>query len=87
MVLAHCTSSEHALSAYKVSTKSIHWFSSYAPDRKCGRKDGRTDGRKDGETTKRKPIVPLPVVWGTNKQLDDVMGNYRTMVFSGCVPT
>ena len=35
--------------------------------RKDGRTDGRTEGRKDGETTKHKPIVPLPVVWGTNK--------------------
>ena len=28
----------------------------------------RTEGRKDGETTTRKPIVPLPVVWGTKKK-------------------
>ena len=47
IVLAHCTPSEHALSAYKVSTKSIHWFWSYAPDKKCGRKDARTDGRTE----------------------------------------
>ena len=32
--------------------------------------DGRTEGLKDGETKKRKPIVPLPVVWGTNKGLN-----------------
>ena len=46
IVLAHCTTSEHALSAYKVSTKSIHWFWSYAPDKKCGRKDGRTERQR-----------------------------------------
>ena len=55
IVLAHCTPSEHALSTYKVSTKSIHWFWSYAPDKKCGRKDGRKDGRDNKAQTYSPP--------------------------------
>ena len=53
MVLAHDTSSHHALKVYQVSLKYLSRFSYYRADKICdGQTDRQTDIQTDGRTRK-----------------------------------